>query len=135
MTCKTLLLRQVNPNWIGERRGTSQAFKPTAKDQGKSSVYDGDQITAQGALQHYCQELGLKSAGVLALTVTDCRKQDLAAKPDPEPFPEHVVIDFRASPRCRLLPSPTGRIPMNYRIFKFKYVGDNHIPKQSAPGL
>ena len=43
MTPDTLLFRQVNPGWIREGRVTSQAFKPTAKDEKKLSVYDGDQ--------------------------------------------------------------------------------------------
>lgn len=94
MTCDTLLLRQVNPSWISKGRVTSQAFKPTVKDQGKLSVYDGDQISAQEAYCHYTQEQRLKSAGVLALSVAECRNQDLSVKPDPEPFPEHVVVDF-----------------------------------------
>ena len=34
--------------------------------------------------------------GVLAVSVHECHGQNLAATPDPEPFPEHVVIDFRA---------------------------------------
>ncbi len=95
MTLDTLLLRQVNPGWIREGRVTSQAFKPTAKDQGKLSVYDGDQMTAQQAYCHYTHKLGLTSVGVMALTVAECGKQELPVTPDPEPFPEHVVIDFR----------------------------------------
>jgi hypothetical protein len=94
MTSDTLLLRQVNPHWIREGRVTSQAFKPTAKDQKKLSVYDGDQMTAQEAYRHYTQRLKLTSAGVIALTVVECRQQELPVTPDPEPFPEHVVIDF-----------------------------------------
>ena len=31
----------------------------------------------------------------MALTVAECGKQELPVTPDPEPFPEHVVIDFR----------------------------------------
>ena len=95
MTLDTLLLRQVNPGWIREGRITSQAFKPTAKDQGKLSVYDGDRMTAQQAYCHYAYKLCLTSVGVMALTVAECGKQELPVTPDPEPFPEHVVIDFR----------------------------------------
>ena len=95
MTLDILLHRQVNPSWIREGRITSQAFKPTAKDQKKLSVYDGDRMTAEQAFRHYTQELRLTSIGVLALTVAECWQQELPVTCDPEPFPEHVVIDFR----------------------------------------
>ena len=94
MTPDTLLLRQVNPHWIREGRVTSQTFKPTAKDKKKLSAHDGDQMTAEDAYRHYTQQLGLTSAGVIALTVQECQQQALAVTPDPEPFPEHVLIDF-----------------------------------------
>ncbi len=95
MTLDILLLRQVNPGWIREGRITSQAFKPTAKDQKKLSVYDGDRMTAQQAYRHYTQQLRLTSVGVMALTVAECWQQELPVTCDPEPFQEHVVIDFR----------------------------------------
>lgn len=42
MKPSSLLLRQVNPNWILDERITSQAFKPTKKEQNLLlSVYDG----------------------------------------------------------------------------------------------
>ena len=57
MTPATLLLRQVNPSWIKNGRITSQVFKPTPKDAGCLSVYDGDQITAEASWRHYTIEL------------------------------------------------------------------------------
>ncbi len=95
MTLDILLYRQVNPGWIREGRITSQAFKPTAKDQKKLSVYDGDRMTAQQAYRHYTHQLGLTSVGVMALTVAEWWQQKLPVTCYPEPFPEHVVIDFR----------------------------------------
>ena len=94
MRLETLLFRQVNPHWIRQGRVTSQAFRPTAKDQGRLSVYDGDQLTAHQAYVHYTSSLGLPSAGVLAVNVKECGQQGLPVTPDPDPFPEHVVIDF-----------------------------------------
>ncbi len=94
MTPDTLLLRQINPRWIREGRVTSQAFKPTAKDNKRLSVHDGDQTTAEEAYRRYTEQLGLTSSGVMAVTVQECQKQSLPVTPDPEPFPEHVVIDF-----------------------------------------
>ena len=94
MTPVTLLFRQVNPSWIKNGRITSQVFKPTPKDKGCLSVYDGDQITAEASWRHYTIELEYKSVGVVAVTVCECKEHDLCVKHDPEPFPEHVVIKF-----------------------------------------
>ena len=96
MTDDTLLLRQVNPVWIQAGRITSQVFRPTPKDSKRLSVYDGDQISAEGAWSHYVKELELSSVGVVAVTVAECEEQDLSVAPDPEPFPEHVLIEFDA---------------------------------------
>ena len=94
MRPETLLFRQVNPHWIREGRVTSQAFRPTAKDEGRLSVYDGDQLTAEQAYVHYTSRLSLASAGVLAVNVEECGQQGLPVTSDPDPFPEHVLIDF-----------------------------------------
>lgn len=45
----THLHRQVHPSWVQDGRATSQAFKPTPKDNGRLSVYDGDQMVAEKA--------------------------------------------------------------------------------------
>ena len=92
MTPATLLFRQVNPSWIKNGRITSQVFKPTPKDEGCLSVYDGDQITAEASWRHYT--IKYQSDGVVAVTVCECKEHDLCVKHDPEPFPEHVVIKF-----------------------------------------
>ena len=97
MTPATLLFRQVNPSWIKNGRITSQVFKPTPKDKGCLSVYDGDQITAEASWRHYTIELEYQSVGVVAVTVCECKEHDLYVKHDPEPFPEHVVIKFTGS--------------------------------------
>ena len=73
MTDLTLLHRQVNPSWVHLGRVTSQAFKPTPKDNRRLSVYDGDQVTAHRAWSHYTGDLGFTSIGVLAVTVSECR--------------------------------------------------------------
>jgi len=94
MTGATLLLRQIHPTFIQAGFTTSQAFRPTPKDDFKLSVYDGDQITPETSWIHYTTDLELKSAGVAALTVDECAAENLPARPDPEPFPEHAIIDF-----------------------------------------
>ena len=47
MTGATLLLRQIHPSFIQAGFVTSQAFRPTPKDQSKFSVYDGDLISSE----------------------------------------------------------------------------------------
>jgi len=94
MTGATLLLRQVHPSFIQAGRVTSQAFRPTPKDRSLLSVYDGDQITAEASWTHFTGQDGCTSAGVLGMTVGECAAEGLPARPDPEPFPEHAVIDF-----------------------------------------
>jgi hypothetical protein len=96
MTGVTLLLRQIHPSFVQAGRVTSQAFRPTPKDEGQLSVYDRDQITPEAAWDHFTTTLACASVGSLAVTVDECAAEQLTARPDPEPFREHVVIDFRA---------------------------------------
>jgi hypothetical protein len=91
-----MLHRQVNPSWIQNNRVTSQAFKPTPKDNGRLSVYDGDKITAEKAWEHFTTTLKFQSVGSLALIVKECRDNDLPVESNPEEFPEHVLINFTA---------------------------------------
>ncbi|HCP54567.1 MAG: hypothetical protein CMK72_01160 [Pseudomonadaceae bacterium] len=90
----TQLLRQINPSFVQDGRITSQAFSPTPKDDKKLSCYDGDLISPPAAHKHFVDGLGLKSVGVLSVTVAECAELDLPAIPDPEPFDEHAIIDF-----------------------------------------
>ena len=94
MTGKTLLLPQIHPNFVQSGYATSQAFRPTPKDESKLSVYDGDQITAEASWDHYTTVLKLVSVGTMGVTVAECQEEKLPARPDPAPFPEHVIIDF-----------------------------------------
>ncbi len=96
MNSDTLLLRQIHPAFVQDKRPSSQAFRPTPKDEQKLSVYDGDQITPSDAHQHYTNELNLKSCGVLAVSFDECASLELPVIPDPELFPEHTLIDFAA---------------------------------------
>lgn len=92
---ETELYRQVSRSWLGEDgEPTSQAFKPTKKDEGLLSVYDGDKIKEEDAWDHYTQVLGLNSAGILRVSCGECQQIDLQVRPDPKPHPAHAVIDF-----------------------------------------
>lgn len=94
MRPEATLLRQIHPEWVQENRPTSQAFRPSAKDENLLSMYDGDMIQAEAAWQHHTDGLQLSSAGVCGVTVAECATAELPCRPDPEPFPEHAVIDF-----------------------------------------
>lgn len=95
MSPQTLLYRQVNESWLQLGVPSSQTFRPTQKDKGKPSVYDGDIIvSAVAAYIHWTQELKLKSVGVLAVTEAECSARNLPAITDGIPFPAHATIDF-----------------------------------------
>jgi hypothetical protein len=63
VTDETVLFRQIHPIFVQNDRVTSQAFRPTQKDEGKLSVYDGDMISSEDSWKHHTG-LGLESAGV-----------------------------------------------------------------------
>lgn len=94
MNEQTLLLRQIHPSFLQAGRITSQAFRPTPKDESKLSVYDGDQITAEAAWQHFTASPNCSSAGVMAVTQGQCVALALGVIADGEPFSEHVSIDY-----------------------------------------
>jgi hypothetical protein len=95
MTGSTLLFRQIHPSFMQEGKPTSQAFRPTQKDNSLLSVYDGDQIAADRAWLHYTTVWKLEAVGTLALTVEECSIEELPARPDPlDDCPQHAVIDF-----------------------------------------
>ena len=50
MTDSTMLLRQIHPAFVQADQATSQAFRPTPKDDGKLSVYDGDKIRSRESM-------------------------------------------------------------------------------------
>ena len=94
MNSDTLLYRMVSPSFLRYGLATSSAFRPSRKDNGRLSVYDGAQISPQAAYEHYAS-LGYQAVGVLAVTVSECESLDLAVTPDPlSGFPEHTTIDF-----------------------------------------
>jgi hypothetical protein len=97
MNDATLLLRQIHPGFVQNGRLSSQAFRPTPKDEQTLSVYDGDRISPADAWEHYMNILGLMSRGVMAVSLSECSTLELPVMPDPKPFPEHALIDFSAN--------------------------------------
>ena len=93
----TLLYRQIHPDFIQGDEVTTQAFKPGQGHLGVSA-YNGDRISPEASWRHHTAELELESAGVLALTVRECRREGLEVRADPQPgFDEHVLIVFGLS--------------------------------------
>jgi hypothetical protein len=95
VTPTTLLLRQVHPSFVQAGRVTSQAFRPTPKDQGHLSVDNGDLVQAQASWQRHTASAG-PSAGVLAVAWAECDQLGLPVFEDGHPYPEHCSIDFSA---------------------------------------
>ena len=95
MTPQTILLRQIHPTFIQAERVTSQAFRPTPKDESRLSVDDGDRISAEAAWQRFSHQPNCQSIGVLGVTVEECSQRNLPVVPDGVPYPEHVSIDFQ----------------------------------------
>ena len=95
MSPETLLYRQINLSWLQQGVPSSQTFRPTQKDNGKPSVYDGDIIvSAEAAYIHWTQDLKLTSVGVLAVTEAECSAKNLPAVTDGIDFSAHATIDF-----------------------------------------
>ncbi len=94
-----LLHRQVHPTFLQNGRVSSQAFRPTPKDEGMLSVSRGSMTTAEDAYVLYTGDKGLESAGVWSVTVSECGTVDLKAFHDPltDPVPDsaHSFVDFR----------------------------------------
>lgn len=92
------LFRQVHPDWIQAGRPTSQAFRPSPKDEGLLSVARGSKTTAAAAFELHTQRRSLRSVGVWGFRLRDCSEIGLDAYDDPVatpvPDPAHAVVDF-----------------------------------------
>jgi len=101
MDNNTLLLRQVHPSWvvgnvISQQVFSSQTFKPTPKDAGLLSVYNGCNFDANSAYDHYTNEQNLQSAGVVAVTCEECNGVPIPVIEDNEPFEGHCCLDYQS---------------------------------------
>jgi hypothetical protein len=102
LQAETLLLRQVHPSFVQDGRPSSQAFRPTKKDDFKLSAYHGDMIEPEPSWKHYTTKIGWESAGVLAVAVGECAGEQLPVEHDGDPYAEHCFIDFRNLTRSEL---------------------------------
>lgn len=94
MNTATLLLRQIHPIFIQQGKITSQAFRPTPKDENLLSVDNGNKITPEESWARFIANLQCKSAGVMAVTYQECQSQNLPVIEDANPYPEHCSINF-----------------------------------------
>lgn len=92
MSGSTKLYRQIHPRFARGNIVLSPAFHPEPGDPCRLSVYDGDQITPEAAWMHYTKQL--KSCGVMAVTVSECRSQDMDVVFDGVPYKEHAYVEF-----------------------------------------
>jgi hypothetical protein len=94
------LYRQVHPTWVVDGVPSSQAFRPTKKDEGMLSIALGSRTTPEGAFLHHTQALKLGSAGSWAVTVAETKDARLDSYTQPLPeSPDHGFIDFRGLAR------------------------------------
>jgi hypothetical protein len=96
-----LLYRQVHPSFIRDGRPSSQAFRPTRKDEGKLSVSRSTLTSPRQSFELFTNVMELKSAGVWGMTVGECNAESLSVRSDPlvappakAPDPSHAVVDF-----------------------------------------
>lgn len=94
MNDTTFLLSHIHPCFEQDGHPSSQAFRPAPKEEQKLSVYNGDLISPVDAWDPYTKDLKLRSSGALALSMAEYGSLELPVPPDPDPFPEHVLIDL-----------------------------------------
>ena len=95
---RTLLLRQVNPNWFVKGELSIAAFNPSKEQHYEASVDNGDGTSAKGAYLYH-QSAGLPTIGVVAVTAGEATREKLPAKAAPVAgWPHHTVLDFNALP-------------------------------------
>ena len=91
---KEVLHRQVHPNFVRNGRPSSQAFRPSSRDEGQMSVSRGSRITAEAAYRRYTSQ-GRLSSGVWSVTVLECNEVGLEAYDDPlEQDDAHAIVNF-----------------------------------------
>lgn len=96
---EALYYRNVHPDWIaGQNRPTSQAFRPTPKDNNRLSVDDATLTTPEESFRRG-NEPPRQSLGILSITHAECQTHGLTITPDPTPDnPAHALITFPPMP-------------------------------------
>ena len=95
MTVETLLLRQIHPSFVQNGRATSQAFRPTPKDEFLLSVDNGDMVAPHLTWMRFSGQPDCSSAGVMAISNGECLTCDLQVTEDGIPYPERFREDWQ----------------------------------------
>jgi len=94
MNRESLLLRQIHPNFVQNGRVTSQAFRPSPKDESHLSVDNGDMVTPEVSWKRFSVQSENSSAGVMAISHSECSDCQVEVIEDGVPYPEHCYLDF-----------------------------------------
>ena len=98
-----LVWRNVNPGFIDNGVISSQAFRPTPKDDSKLSGARQAKVAADKHFHEFTSDLGLASAGVWAVSVAEANAEGVrcvydaeSATRPPAPCPTgHTYFDFQ----------------------------------------
>ena len=94
MTGETLMLRQIHPHFIQNGKVTSQAFRPTPKDESQLSVDNGDMVQPEASWKRFAAEPENSSSGVMGILHSECSTCNIQIYEDGVPYPEHCYLDF-----------------------------------------
>lgn len=101
------LFRLVHPSFVHDGRVSSQALRPTPKDQNLLSVDRGSLTTPEASFKRF-EQSGFEAAGVVAVTVGECDDLSLPVRSDPldetesePPNEAHALIDFTGLPSAK----------------------------------
>ena len=90
----TLLLRQIHPSFVQNGSVTSQAFRPTPKDEDQLSVDNGDMVSPEDSWKRFSAQAECTSSGVMAVSQCECSISALKVVEDGIPYPEHCHLNF-----------------------------------------
>lgn len=89
-----ILFRQIHPSWVHGQRITSQAFRPTKKDEGRLSVDRSAKTTCADSYSNHLA-LGLRTIAVYGVTVGEVIASNCAVMDDPQPDKgAHAFVEF-----------------------------------------
>jgi hypothetical protein len=99
---REVLFRNIHPSWIQDGKPTSQAFRPTLKDEGRLSLDRGSMTTAQDSFRLHTCAKGLQAEAVYGVSVDEFLNENIECFDDPIEGGAytvenlcHCIADFR----------------------------------------
>lgn len=90
-----LLFRNIHPKWMDNGIPTSQAFRPTPKDDKRLSVDQSSKTTAQGSYETHTNKKNLLSSGIFGVSVGEFNEEKVVCVEDPlEDNRAHALADY-----------------------------------------